>query len=111
MYQNVKLEKECITSLEKVFTGAGGTGSGSAVRRHPLAGLDAYERQLKRFDIHVCGPQCDRVEKFFTTTESAVLFPEFVRRAVRQGIESSVLFHYRSGNKIRIQSVSGLCAD
>ena len=54
----------------------------------PLAGLDAYERQLKRFDIHVCGPQCDRVEKFFTTTESAVLFPEFVRRAVRQALKA-----------------------
>ncbi|MDE5792185.1 MAG: hypothetical protein K2H66_01515, partial [Oscillospiraceae bacterium] len=53
--------------------------------------LDAYERQLKRFDIHVNGLHCDRVEKFFTTTESAVLFPEFVRRAVMQGIEETIL--------------------
>jgi hypothetical protein len=56
-----------------------------------LAKLDAYERQLKRFDIRVNGACCDRVEKFFTTTESAVLFPEFVRRAVTQGMEEAVL--------------------
>jgi hypothetical protein len=57
----------------------------------PMAGLDAYERQLKRFDIRINGPHCDRVEKFFNSTESAVLFPEFVRRAIRQGMETSML--------------------
>lgn len=57
----------------------------------PLAGLDAYERQLKRFDIRVSGPHCDRVEKFFSSTQSAVLFPEFIRRAIRSGIDQSVL--------------------
>ena len=52
-----------------------------------LEGLDAFQRQLKRFDIHVKGPGSDRVEKFFHTTESSVLFPEFVSRVVRQGLE------------------------
>lgn len=57
-----------------------------------LEGLDAYERQLKRFDIKVSGEGCDRVEKFFTTTESAVLFPEFVRRTIKAGLdEASIL--------------------
>ena len=54
----------------------------------PLAGLDAYERQLKRFDIKVNGPACDKIEKFFSTTDSAVLFPEFISRAIKQGLES-----------------------
>ena len=54
----------------------------------PLAGLDAYERQLKRFDIKVNGPACDKIEKFFNTTDSAVLFPEFISRAIKQGLES-----------------------
>lgn len=54
----------------------------------PLAGLDAYERQLKRFDIKVKGPACDKIEKFFSTTDSAVLFPEFISRAIKQGLES-----------------------
>ena len=31
------------------------------------------------------------VEKFFHTTDSAVLFPEFVSRVVRQGMESDIL--------------------
>ena len=52
-----------------------------------LEGMDAYQRQLKRFDIKVKGALSDVVEKFFHTTESAVLFPEFVSRAVRQGME------------------------
>lgn len=57
-----------------------------------LEGLDAFERQLKRFDIKVNGEGCDRVEKFFATTESAVLFPEFVRRTIKAGLdEASIL--------------------
>ncbi len=54
----------------------------------PLGELDAFQRQLKRFDIKVSGPQSDRVEKFFGTTSSAALFPEYVGRAVRQGMET-----------------------
>ena len=53
----------------------------------PLEGMDAFQRQLKRFDIKVKGAGSDMVEKFFHTTESAVLFPEFVSRVVRQGLE------------------------
>ena len=53
----------------------------------PMEGMDAFQRQLKRFDIKVKGAGSDRVEKFFWSTESAVLFPEFVSRVVRQGME------------------------
>ena len=55
----------------------------------PLEGLDAYQRQLKRFGIRVGGPDSDRLEKFFRSTSSAALFPEYVARAVRQGMESN----------------------
>ena len=51
--------------------------------------LDAFQRQLKRFDIKVKGPGSDRVEKFFSTFDSAVLFPEYVARMVRQGMEGT----------------------
>lgn len=54
-----------------------------------LEGLDAFTRQLKRFDIRVNGAKSDCVEKFFSTTESAALFPEYVCRAVRQGMEQA----------------------
>lgn len=53
----------------------------------PMASLDAYQRQLKRFGIKVSGPGCDAVEKFFTSSQSAALFPEYVARAVKQGME------------------------
>ena len=52
----------------------------------PLAGLDAYQRQLKRFDIKVAGSNSDVIAKFFSTTDSAALFPEFISRAVATGI-------------------------
>lgn len=54
-----------------------------------LAGLDAYERQLKRFNIKVKGQNSDIVDSFFQTTDSAVLFPEFVKRSVLMGMEAS----------------------
>jgi len=52
-----------------------------------LEGMDAFQRQLKRFDIKVKGAGSDMVEKFFSTSESAVLFPEYVARSVRAGME------------------------
>ena len=56
-----------------------------------LGGLDAYQRQLKRFGIRVSGAGSDAVEKFFQTGDSAALFPEYVTRAVRQGMERADL--------------------
>jgi len=53
----------------------------------PLEGTDAFQRQLKRFDIKVKGAGSDLVEKFFRSSESAVLFPEYVSRSVKQGME------------------------
>ena len=50
-------------------------------------GMDAFQRQLKRFDIRVRGAGSDAVEKFFRTSESSVLFPEYVSRSVRAGME------------------------
>ncbi|MGN0441475.1 MAG: phage major capsid protein [Acutalibacteraceae bacterium] len=55
----------------------------------PLDGTDAFQRQLKRFDIKVRGKNSDTVEKFFQTSSSAALFPEYIRRAVATGVEQS----------------------
>ncbi|MCD7774028.1 MAG: phage major capsid protein [Clostridiales bacterium] len=90
-YKNIKLEKgmyasskgfnECLKELDpdELYIGT------------PLENLDAYQRQLKRFDIRVSGKGSDRIEKFFQTTESAALFPEYVNRAVRQGMDEADL--------------------
>lgn len=53
-----------------------------------MEGLDAYERQLKRFDIRVGGSNASTVEKFFENSQTAVLFPEFVARAVKAGLDA-----------------------
>lgn len=54
-----------------------------------LDGLDAFSRQLKRYDIEISGSRSDTVEKFFMTSNSAVLFPEYVRRCVQTGIDEN----------------------
>ncbi len=56
-----------------------------------MEGLDAYQRQLKRFDIKVSGKNSDSIEKFFRSSDSAALFPEYVSRAVAQGVEEADL--------------------
>ena len=101
MYQDLKLEKGMYHITGKSFSEVlEGMDPSGAYAETPLAGLDAYERQLKRFDIHVSGSHCDRVEKFFSTTDSAVLFPEFIRRAIRSGMEQSVLSDLAQGKSV-----------
>ncbi len=87
-YETVKLEKGMYGEGGKRFSQVLEENDPSEqYRGTALEGLDAYQRQLKRFDIKVKGAFSDPVEKFFHTTDSAVLFPEFVARAVRQGME------------------------
>ena len=87
-FDSVRLEKGLYSTgnftkaLESIDPSAEYAGSS-------LEGLDAYQRQLKRFDIKVSGPSSDVVDKFFKTSDSAVLFPEYVSRAVRQGLEEA----------------------
>ncbi len=52
-------------------------------------GLDAFGRQLKRFDIKVSGAGSDSIAKFFSANQSSALFPEYISRAVKQGIEEA----------------------
>ena len=54
-----------------------------------LEGTDAFQRQLKRFGILAKGAGSSPVEKFFRTMDSAVLFPEYIARTVRQGMEEN----------------------
>ena len=89
-YETISLEKGMYGAPGKSFTQVLEELDGSEnYRGTPLEGLDAYQRQLKRFDIKVGGAASDPVEKFFSTSSSAALFPEYVARAVRQGMEST----------------------
>lgn len=92
MYNDVKLEKGLYNLSGKSFTAAlEELDPSSSYSGTPLEKLDAYERQLKRFNIRISGADCDRVEKFFSAAETAVLFPEFVSRCIRKGFDETVL--------------------
>ena len=84
MYNDIRLEKGLYNLSGKSFTAAlEELDPSAAYAGTELASLDAFERQLKRFNIRINGQDCDCVEKFFSTTETAVLFPEFVTRCIR----------------------------
>lgn len=89
-YDNLKLEKGMYNNnftktLEQLDPSENYEGTN-------LEGLDAYERQLRRFNIKVNGENSDNLEAFFASTDSSVLFPEFVKRSVEQGLmEESLL--------------------
>mgnify|MGYP000688596153 CR=1 FL=1 len=89
-YDTVRLEKGMYNTPGKSFTQVlEELDPGPHYKGTPLEGLDAYQRQLKRFDIKVKGEGSDVVEKFFRTSDSAVLFPEYIARSVRLGMEEA----------------------
>ena len=91
-YDDLKLEKGMYNTAGRSFTQVlEGEDPSEHYKGTALEGLDAYQRQLKRFDIKVKGTGSDVVEKFFRTSESAVLFPEYIARSVRQGMEEANL--------------------
>ena len=85
-YETIKLEKGMYNVPGGITAALEQLDPSENYKDTPLAGLDAYQRQLKRFDIKVAGAYSDVVAKFFSTTDSAALFPEFISRAVATGI-------------------------
>lgn len=91
-FENISLEKGMYTHPTKSF---------SAILEEldpsqnyvgtELEGLDAFGRQLKRYNIKVNGSASDCINKFFSTTASSALFPEYISRAVKTGIEEANL--------------------
>ena len=91
-FDDLKLDKGMYSVSGKSFTAVlEEEDPTERYRGTALEEMDAYQRQLKRFDIKVKGAGSDVVEKFFQTSQSAVLFPEFVARSVRQGMEEADL--------------------
>lgn len=87
-FNEIKLDKGMYAETGRSFTQVlEGLDPSENYRGTAYEGLDAYQRQLKRFDIRARGANSDCVEKFFNTTESSVLFPEYVSRSVRAGMD------------------------
>ena len=86
-FDSIKLDKGLYTTGMSFTQALEAADPGENYRGTALEGLDAYERQLKRFGIRVSGTGSDRIEKFFGSSQTATLFPEYIARAVRQGLE------------------------
>ena len=90
-YREMKIDKSLYQRRGGFFRALEEMDPSADYRGTDLEKLTAFERQLKRFDIHVSGSASDPVEKFFRTADSAVLFPEYIARSVRQGLEEANL--------------------
>ena len=91
-YDNLKLEKGMYRQEGMNFTQVlESLDPSENYRGTALEGTDAFQRQLKRFGIRAKGAGSSPVEKFFRTMDSAVLFPEYIARTVRQGMEENDL--------------------
>ena len=89
-YDNLRLEKGMYRQAGKTFTQVlESLDPSENYRGTALEGTDAFQRQLKRFGIRAKGAGSSPVEKFFATMDSAVLFPEYIARTVRQGMEEN----------------------
>lgn len=86
-YDNIKLEKGLYATGKSFTEALESIDPSENYKGTSLEGLDAYERQLKRFDIKVSGANSDTISKFYKTTDSSVLFPEYISRAVRTGMD------------------------
>ncbi len=88
-FDNIKLEKGLYTTSKGFTKSLEELDPSENYKGTEYEGLDAFQRQLKRFDIKVTGSDSDCVSKFFETSSSSVLFPEYIARAVHQGIEEN----------------------
>ena len=89
-YDNLRLEKGMYRQSGMSFTQVlESLDPSENYRGTALEGTDAFQRQLKRFGIRAKGAGSSPVEKFFATMDSAVLFPEYIARTVRQGMEEN----------------------
>ena len=89
-YENLRLEKGMYRQEGMNFTQVlESLDPSENYRGTALEGTDAFQRQLKRFGIRAKGAGSSSVEKFFRNSDSAVLFPEYISRTVRQGMEEN----------------------
>ena len=88
-FDNIRLDKGLYTTGKSFSDALESIDPSENYIGTELEGLDAFQRQLKRFDIKVSGKNSDPIEKFFRTADAATLFPEYVSRSVAQGIENS----------------------
>lgn len=105
-FEQVKLEKGMYNEAGRSFCQVlEKLDPSEQYRGTAMEGLDAFQRQLKRFDIRVKGAGSDVVDKFFATSQSAVLFPEYIARAVKVGMEEANILPDITATETRIEGM------
>ncbi len=105
-YDNLKLDKGMYREAGRSFSQVLESQDPSErYKGTSLEGLDAFQRQLKRFDIKVKGAGSDVVEAFFRTSDAAVLFPEYIARTVRQGMEEGDILPHITAAVTKIEGM------
>jgi len=104
-YETIKLDKSMYKGKEGFSGQLEALDPSGAYKGTPLEGLDAYQRQLRRFDIRVGGPRSSPLQKFFSTADSAALFPEYVSRAVHQGMEEEAILNQILASRTAIDAM------
>ena len=105
-FDTVKLEKGMYNHMGRTFSQVLEEQDPSEqYKGTAIEGLDAFQRQLKRFDIKVKGAGSDIVDKFFATSQSAVLFPEYIARAVKVGMEEANILPDITDTETRIDGM------
>ena len=71
LYKTISIDKSMYNRRGKTFSQVlEELDPSTNYKNTPLEKLDAFGRQLKRFDIRVSGAQSDMVEKFFQTSQA-----------------------------------------
>lgn len=104
-FDNIRLDKGLYTGTKSFTEALESIDPSENYIGTELEGLDAFQRQLKRFDIKVSGKNSDPIEKFFRTSDSATLFPEYISRSVAQGIEKSDILDSIVATTTRIEGL------
>ena len=105
-FDNLRLEKGMYNHMGRTFSQVLEEQDPSEqYKGTAIEGLDAFQRQLKRFDIKVKGAGSDIVDKFFATSQSAVLFPEYIARAVKVGMEEANILPDITATETRIDGM------
>ena len=106
-YKTIKLEKGMYKDKNKSFSEIlEELDPSENYANTPLANLDAFQRQLKRFNIKVNGKNSDTIEKFFSTKDSQALFPEYISRSINSGITEENNLKHLIANTIKIDNLN-----
>lgn len=100
-FENITIEKGMYQTKGGISGALEKLDPSENYRGTALEGLDAFSRQLKRFDIKVKGRNSDCVEKFFQSSKLCGTFPRICEQSRYAGYGESGYSPKSCGNRDR----------